>query len=95
MIKKAARRRTLLPPERNASMATTIEVRDLHDRFAEVLSLAAAGTEVILTEGQIPRARLVPLAPGPARVPGLHPGAIRTADDFDAPLPEDFWAGTP
>ncbi len=24
------------------------------------------------------------------RVPGLHPGAIRPADDFDAPLPEEL-----
>ena len=73
---------------------TTVEVQELQARFEEVLSLAAAGAEVIVTEGQIPRARLVPLVPGRARIPGLHQGDIQTSEDFDAPLPEDFWTGT-
>ena len=25
------------------------------------------------------------------RVPGLHPGAIRTSEGFDEPLPDGFW----
>jgi hypothetical protein len=25
------------------------------------------------------------------RMPGLHPGAIWTSDDFDEPLPDEFW----
>lgn len=33
-------------------------------------------------------------APAPSRVAGLHAGAITTTGDFDAPLPDDFWAGT-
>jgi antitoxin (DNA-binding transcriptional repressor) of toxin-antitoxin stability system len=73
---------------------TTVEVQELQARFGEVLSLAAAGAEVIVTEGHVPRARLVPLVPGRARTPGLHPGTIQTSEDFDAPLPEDFWTGT-
>ena len=27
------------------------------------------------------------------RVLGLHPGSMRMSDDFDAPLPEEFWLG--
>jgi antitoxin (DNA-binding transcriptional repressor) of toxin-antitoxin stability system len=72
----------------------TVEVRELPARFGEVLSLAATGTEVIVTEDQVPRARLVPLAPERTRTPGLHPGAIQTSEDFDAPLPDEFWMGT-
>jgi hypothetical protein len=30
-----------------------------------------------------------------SRVPGLHAGAILAADDFDGPLPDEFWAGQP
>jgi hypothetical protein len=46
-------------------------------------------------EGSTPRARLVALAPPHAgRVPGLHPGSMEAAVDFDAPLPDDFWLGT-
>jgi antitoxin (DNA-binding transcriptional repressor) of toxin-antitoxin stability system len=75
--------------------ATTIDITELPAKFAEMVSLAAAGTEVIVTEGNTPRARLVPLPAGQPRVAGLHAGAIKTTDDFDAPLPEDFWTGTP
>ena len=75
--------------------AVTVEVQELPARFGEVVSLAAAGTEVIVTEGNVPRARLVPLTPRHARTPGLHPGAIQTSEGFDAPLPVDYWTGTP
>jgi len=27
------------------------------------------------------------------RVLGLHPGSIWTSDDFNAPLPDEFWLG--
>jgi hypothetical protein len=27
------------------------------------------------------------------RIPNLHPGAIWTSDDFDDPLPDEFWLG--
>lgn len=74
---------------------TTVEVNEVPHRWAELVSLAAAGGEVIVTEDSIPRARLVSLTSRPARVPGLHAGAIHTADDFDGPLPDDFWAGVP
>jgi antitoxin (DNA-binding transcriptional repressor) of toxin-antitoxin stability system len=74
---------------------TQVEVRDLPDRFAELLALATAGTEVIVTDGHVPRARLLPLPQGTGRVPGLHPDAIQTTEDFDTPLPEDFWTGQP
>jgi len=74
-------------------MATAIDIRELPARLEEALALASAGGEVILLQGSTPRARLVPLAPAPPRVAGLHPGALQPAPDFDAPLPEDFWAG--
>jgi antitoxin (DNA-binding transcriptional repressor) of toxin-antitoxin stability system len=74
-------------------MTTAIDVRELPARLEEALALASAGGEVILLEGSTPRARLVPLGPPPPRVAGLHPGALQAAPDFDAPLPDDFWAG--
>jgi antitoxin (DNA-binding transcriptional repressor) of toxin-antitoxin stability system len=73
--------------------STTIEVRELPSRWAEVLSLAAAGMEIIVTEENVPRARLVPFPEVRPRVLGLHPGAFEPAADFDAPLPEEFWTG--
>ncbi len=74
-------------------MSTTIDVGELPGRLSEALAIVASGHEVLLTDGVTPRARLVPYAcPGP-RVPGLHANAIQAAPDFDAPLPDDFWAG--
>lgn len=76
-------------------MATTMDIRELPDRLGEVLAVAALGGEVILTDGEIPRARIVPLGGASPRVAGLHPGAIQAAPDFDAPLLDDFWVGHP
>jgi prevent-host-death family protein len=72
---------------------TTVEVQELPTRFAELIALAAAGTEVILTENNVPKAKLVPVAAAQVRVPGLHRGAMTASPDFDAPLPEEFWTG--
>jgi prevent-host-death family protein len=75
-------------------MATThIEIRELPQRFDELLALAQAGHEVVVTEKGVPRARLVPLPAPPRRTPGLHRGAITTSEELDAPLPEEFWTG--
>jgi prevent-host-death family protein len=78
-------------------MTTTIEVADAATKISELLNLVASGTEVILTVNQVPRAKLVPVTAQTAqpRIPGLHPGAMVPTDDFDAPLPDEFWTGTP
>jgi antitoxin (DNA-binding transcriptional repressor) of toxin-antitoxin stability system len=74
-------------------MSMLIDIRQLAARFDELLALAKSGAEIILTDGSNPRARLHPVAAPPnARVPGLHAGAIQTTPDFDAPLPDEFWA---
>ena len=74
----------------------TIEVQDAQHQLAELLKLVATGTEIILTEDQKPRARLVPIIPQALhRVPGLHPGSMIPTHDFDDPLPDEFWTGTP
>jgi antitoxin (DNA-binding transcriptional repressor) of toxin-antitoxin stability system len=74
----------------------TTDVHEAQTHLVELLSLVTAGTEIILTQGNTPLARIVPLANAPMpRVAGLHPEAIWTSEDFDEPLPEDFWTGTP
>ena len=75
--------------------AKTVDVHEAQHSLPELVALAIAGTEIILTEGSTPIARLVPLkTAGGKRVAGLHPGSASVSDDFDAPLPEDFWLGS-
>lgn len=68
----------------------TIDIRSERPDLENLLSLIAGGTEVVLIDGDTPVARLVPIG---KRVAGLHAGAIWTSEDFDEPLPEDFWTG--
>jgi antitoxin (DNA-binding transcriptional repressor) of toxin-antitoxin stability system len=71
-----------------------IDVSEAQSHLIELIDQAADGTEIILTEGERPRARLLAIpVHGAPRVPGLHLGSISTSDDFDAPLPEEFWTG--
>jgi antitoxin (DNA-binding transcriptional repressor) of toxin-antitoxin stability system len=76
-------------------MATTIDIRELPARLQEALALAAAGGEVILTDGAIPRAdrrvrRRKPASGGSARrCDPAGPGLRR------AVVPDDFWVGHP
>ena len=75
-------------------LTKTIDVQETQTNLKELLSLVREGTEIVLTEGTTPLARLVPITlPSTSRVAGLHSGAIWTSEDFDEPLPEDFWTG--
>lgn len=60
----------------------------------ELLALLEKDTEIILTEGDTPVARLTPVesaeTPIKERILGAHPGAWMS-DDFDDPLPYEFW----
>ena len=77
-------------------MTKTIDVRDAQAQLPELLTLALEGNEVIISEGDKPLARLVPVdvAKQWKRVAGLNRGAIWMSDDFDEPLPDEFWTGT-
>jgi antitoxin (DNA-binding transcriptional repressor) of toxin-antitoxin stability system len=79
-------------------MTTTIDLAVSQPTLEELLKLTAAGTEVVLVNGGTPVARLTPSArsiPTTAqpRTPDLFPGAIWASEDFDDPLPDEFWLG--
>lgn len=74
----------------------TIDVIEAQNQLNELLTLALQGAEIILARDDMPLARLVPvgnLASTP-RVAGLNQGSIVMSEDFDEPLPENFWLGT-
>lgn len=67
----------------------TIDTQKTKADLAELLYLVFSGTEVVLSEGSIPCARMVPVvAPTTPRVAVLHMGSIQTKD-FDGPLSEN------
>lgn len=75
-------------------MTKLFDVSGVQGSLAEVLSLVAAGTEVVLTKDNTPVAHVVPVkSSSQSRTPGLHPGALQPSADFDAPLPDAFWTG--
>ena len=72
----------------------TIDVKPEPPSLRDLVAWVQEGEEVLLVDGETPLARIVPAAtPQPARVAGLHAGQIWASDDFDAPLPDDFWTG--
>jgi len=72
----------------------SVEIKDLPAQFDDLVKQAAAGTEVIVTEANVPRAKLVAIRdPKKPRTLGLHPGAMEMLEGFDDPLPDEFWLG--
>ena len=73
----------------------TVEIQEVGPYLKELVSLVETGAEIVLTQGNMPVARLVPIARSSAqtRVAGMHEGSMWTSEDFDEPLPEMFWTG--
>ena len=69
----------------------TVDVKKGLPELKGLLSLVASGTEVVFAEGDTPIARMVPIT---KRVAGLHTGSIWTSEDFDEPLPDEYWTGS-
>jgi len=78
-----------------ATTTITVTSAELHARLDELLAAARSGAEVFIRDADQPGVRLspTPAAEGLARreiVFDLHAGGF-IADDFAAPLPDDFW----
>jgi antitoxin (DNA-binding transcriptional repressor) of toxin-antitoxin stability system len=68
----------------------TVDINEA--QWTNLLSMVKTGTEIILMEGSTFIARLVPVPSSTSsRLPNLHSGEIWTSDDFDQPLPDEFW----
>ncbi|HYK47419.1 MAG TPA: type II toxin-antitoxin system Phd/YefM family antitoxin [Parafilimonas sp.] len=76
-------------------MTQTVSVDEAQNKLPDLVAQALAGNEVIITKHGTPVARLVPVVArsNKKRVAGLNRGTISTSEDFDEPLPDDFWLG--
>jgi prevent-host-death family protein len=77
--------------------AKTVTIEEAQGHLDELIGKANAGDEVILAKDGEPVAKLVALPrekssePLPPRTVGDFRGQFWIAEDFDAPLPDDFW----
>ena len=74
----------------------TVTIHEAQTQISELLTFALEGNEVIIAEGDKPLARLAPISSTKKknkkkRVAGLHKGKGWVSEDFDDPLPDDFW----
>lgn len=63
--------------------------------LADLLLEVEQGVEIVIVDGETTLATLrPPESKLPPRVPGLNEGAVTwISDDFDDPLPDEFWLG--
>jgi prevent-host-death family protein len=74
------------------SLPKPVNIADAKARLPELVERAARGEEIIIARNGEPRARLVPLPPRKARVPGKGAGRWTVIGDFNEPLPDDLLA---
>lgn len=72
-----------------------VNIHDAKTRLSALIAAVEAGEEVIISRANKPVARLVAVECKPARRQfGLHKGhALYVSEDFDEPLPDEFWLG--
>jgi antitoxin (DNA-binding transcriptional repressor) of toxin-antitoxin stability system len=76
-------------------MAKTVTVEQAEGHLDELMDLAASGEVVVIEKGDQSKVKLTPIphTTGKKRVFGRHKGQIWMSDDFDDPLPDEFWLG--
>lgn len=72
----------------------TVMVQEAQTHLSELLALVEQGEEVLIARDNEPVAKLVSLPRQKKRVFGQHRGKVWVSDDYDAPLPDDFWLGS-
>lgn len=70
-------------------MNTPVNIHDAKTHFSKLLERVALGEEIIIARAGEPVAKLSPLAPRKARVPGGAEG-LEVPEGFFEALPEDF-----
>jgi antitoxin (DNA-binding transcriptional repressor) of toxin-antitoxin stability system len=73
----------------------TVSVKDAQAQFLELLDLVSMGNRVVIEKDEEPLAEIVGISTPKKgkRVAGLNRGTAWVSDDFDAPLPDEFWLG--
>ena len=69
-----------------------MNVHEAKTHFSKLLSRVERGEEIVIARAGKPVAKLVRFVGEPGKRPlGLFRGLITMSDDFDEPLPDEFW----
>ena len=72
----------------------SLEVGQEKTSLEALVELAKKESGVMLTKSGLPVAQVIPVPEKPKqRIAPLHPGAWQVSEDFDEPLPDEFWLG--
>ena len=71
-----------------------IDVLSTDMKLKDLIPFIEQGDEILLMKGEQLLTRIPPEEAQPVqRIADLHPGAMIASDDFDSPLPDEFWLG--
>ncbi len=71
-----------------------LDIQQISMSIIDLLALVQDDTEIVLTDGDMPLAKVTPIdriQENIAPKAGLNLGAMVMSDDFDEPLPDEFW----
>lgn len=73
----------------------SVNIHEAKTHLSALIAAVEAGEEVIISRANKPVVKLIAVeSKGGQRIPGLHKGAVLyISEDFDAPLPDEFWLG--
>ena len=73
----------------------TVNLDKVEKQLAELLAIVEHNGEIVIVQNGKPLARLEPVTQPKKkkRIAGLNRGMIWTSEDFDEPLPDEFWLG--
>ena len=72
----------------------SVTLDDAAGRLSELVARASRGEQIVISQDEHPLAKLVPFAEVEGdRVFGQVRGRVHMSEDFNEPLPDDFWLG--
>lgn len=76
-------------------LTQTVNIDKVEKQLAELLAIVEHNGEIVIAQNGKPLARLeaVTQPKKKKRIAGLNRGMIWTSEDFDEPLPDEFWLG--
>lgn len=73
-------------------MPKFIDIKEAENHLGNLIDASNSGERYFIQKGNKIVAKLIVFKEG-ERIPGLSEGEVWVSDDFDDPLPDEFWFG--